>query len=1164
MFSGWLLSMLAVGYLAVLFAIAFYGDQRRIYPLNARLRPIIYSLALGVYCTTWTFFGAVGSAVRDGWAYLPIYLGPALLFVLAAPKLARLVEVAQARNVTSIADLLSSRFGKSRSLAALVTVLALMAAVPYLALQYKAVAASVEVLTGGAGASTGWHGDTALAVALLMALFAALFGTRRVAASGHHEGLMLAIAFESLVKLFAFVAVGLYAWHAQSAVPGALYESVRSMRGSVDFNFVSTTLLAAAAVVCLPRQFQVGVVECVESDDLRTARWLFPLYLGLFAVFVVPVAALGIGSGLDLAVHSDTLLLTLPMTRGAPWLALLAFLGGLSAATAMVIVASLALATMVTNDLLVPLLWRARLASALDLGGRILWLRRITIFGLALLAYGFYRLVGTPTSLASIGMLAFVAVAQFVPGIVAGLGWRGATRAGVFWGLVAGFALWLYTFVLPGMLSPASALMTDGAFGVSWLRPQALLGLGAAGPVAQGALWALVANTLVLVVVSLRRGTTLQERQAARAFTAPLHTAAGPGSSHARVGDLEALAAQIVGHAAARRMLVDHARKAARPLPRRQDAADRALLQHVERELAGSVGASSARVLLTHTLQGRGIEVDEVAELLDETSQELRFSRELLHATMENVAQGISVVDADMRLVAWNRRYVEMFEYAEGVLYVGRDAAGVIRSNALRGECGPGDPEEHVRKRLAHMRAGSSYVIQRERHSGRVYEIRGQPLPGGGYVTTYTDITDFKRTEQALREAKLELETRVEARTIELRVALVAQEHAKRAAEDANASKTRFFAAAGHDLLQPLNAARLFASALAAPAASSQDAANVREIAAHIDSSMRAAEDLLDGLLDVARLDSGALQSDLSVFPIGELLADLARQYAPIAASRHLQLRVVGSSELVQSDRVLLRRILQNYLANALRYTRHGGVVIGVRRRGSQLLVRVSDTGPGIAEHQRSAIFGEFTRLERASPWGEKGLGLGLAICDRIARLLDHPLDLHSRPGKGSSFGVVVPRAAQSAAAVSAPGEPPVEAGLSLDGLTALCVDNDPTILDGMEALLSRWGVRLLKARDGDEALAALHSTVVDVLLADYHLDDGRDGLTLLCALQQAAGAAVPAALVTADYDVALAARARAFGWSVLRKPVKPAALRAFLTAAQAGRMRAQTRATLG
>lgn len=1153
MVSGWWLSALAVGYLAILFAIAFYGERRRVYPASARLRPWIYSLALGIYCTTWTFFGAVGTAARDGWAYVPIYLGPALVFVFAAPFFERLAQVGRWRNVTSIADFLSSRFGKSTSLAALVTLIAVTATVPYIALQYKAVAGSIALLSGSpAGSEVPWWRDSALGVALLMAVFAVLFGTRRVSASEHHEGMMLAIAFESLVKLLAFAAVGLYAWFALDDAAPRVAPLLASGAGAFEPDFAVTTLLAACAVFCLPRQFQVGVVECAEPADVRLARWAFPAYLALFTVLVVPVVTLAARMGGAPPGGADMLLLSLPMARGETALALLAFLGGLSAATAMVIVASIALATMVTNDLLIPALGRSRLFATTDLGARLLGLRRAAIFGLAALAYCWYRWVAPPATLASIGLLAFAAAAQFAPGLLAALYWRGATRAGVMWGLFVGALVCGYTLVLPA-LAPQADLVVAGPAGIDWLRPQSLFGSGALlGPAAHGAFWALATNLSLLVGISLRRGTTLQERVAAKAFVNPSRPALQSAASQARVGDLEGLAARIVGPAAARRMLADYATASGAPVPRAADPADRALLQHVERELSGSVGASSARVLLTHALRRRGIEVDEVAELLDETSQELNFSRQLLQATMENVAQGISVVDADLRLVAWNRRYLEMFGYPEGMVYVGRPVADLIRFNAERGELGPGDAEEQVRRRVQHLRAGTPYLFQRERRDGRVYEIRGQPMPGGGYVTTYTDVTDYKRTEIELREAKQGLEARVEERTHELKLALAAQEAAKRSAEEANLGKTRFVAAASHDLLQPLNAARLFASALDAQAG---DDAGLREIATRIDSAMRAAEELLDGLLDVSKLESGTLRPEFGNFRIGDLLADLERQYAPVAAARGLELRVARSDAWVHSDRVLLRRILQNYLANALRYTRRGGVLVAVRRVRGGLAIRVSDTGPGIEPHEQQSIFAEFARLDRGSPWGEKGLGLGLSICERIARLLDHQLELRSRPGRGSTFGVRVPRGRETIAPAAA-STVAASAGVRLDGLVALCVDNDPAILDGMAALLERWGVRVVKAGDVAQARTAFANGDVDVVLADYHLDHGEDGLTLVASLRHGGVAQAPAALITADYGSDLVARARQVGCPVLRKPVKPAALRAFLTSVRSARLR--------
>jgi PAS domain S-box-containing protein len=1133
MFSGWLLSLLAVGYLGCLFAIAFYGDRRRLYTNQRRLRPYIYGLALGVYCTSWTFFGAVGSALREGWAYLPIYLGPALVFLFALPFLERLVEIVRAHKISSIADLIASRFGKSRALAVLVTLIALAAAIPYIALQYKAVAASIDVLTQVGAGHVAWYRDIALAVALIMALFAVLFGARRVDATRHREGLMVAIAFESLLKLLAFVAVGVFACLHLRGQHWQLPPRLATTTTLFNGNELISTLLAATAIFCLPRQFQVGVVECARTSDLKLARWLLPAYLGVFSVVVLPVVALGTLNGLSLHTAADSLILTLPMSYSAPWLTVLVFLGGLSAATAMVVVASTALATMISNDIAAPVLWRARLEEGSSLGRRVLWVRRVVVFTLALLAFIYYRSTAGSTSLAAIGMLSFAAVAQFAPGIFATLYWSGASGAGVFWGLLSGFIAWGYLLFLPNLVAGG-------------LLPHALADYSTLGAVGPRALVALTLNVLVMLLVSARHGATLQERLAARAFVAPKRPAAGLSAMSCQVGDLETVAARIIGAAAARQALQEYATLGGHELPKPGMPADRGLLQHFERVLAGSLGASSARVVLTHALKRKGLEVDEVAELLDETSQELRFSRQLLQATMENVTQGISVVDAQMRIVAWNRRYLDLLGYPDGMVYVGRPVADLILWNAEQGEMGPGDSRRQVEKRLAHMRAGTAYTFQRARRNGQVYSIHGQPMTGGGFVTTYTDITEFKRHEQALLEAKQGLEEHVVQRTQELSASLEAQRIAKQEAEAANVSKTRFFAAASHDLLQPLNAARLFVSALESRARAHPE---LRELTIRIDASMRAAEELLDDLLDVARLDSGVLTPDISSFPINELLEELRRQYAPLANARHLRLSIVGCHEVVRSDRVLLRRIIQNYVSNALRYTKHGGVVVGCRRRAGELEVAVYDTGPGIDEQQRQCMYAEFSRCEQASPWGEKGLGLGLSICDRLARLMNHTLTFASCPGRGSAFGVRVTRDVKARRAKRVGPQRPTADPTGLRGLRVLCVDNDCSILDGMEALLGQWGVQVFKARSSAEAVQICAQAEVDTILADYHLGDGIDGIELLSRLRQSLPPAGTAALISADHGAELALRARTAGYPLLHKPLRPAALRALLSA---------------
>jgi signal transduction histidine kinase/ActR/RegA family two-component response regulator len=422
--------------------------------------------------------------------------------------------------------------------------------------------------------------------------------------------------------------------------------------------------------------------------------------------------------------------------------------------------------------------------------------------------------------------------------------------------------------------------------------------------------------------------------------------------------------------------------------------------------------------------------------------------------------------------------------------------------------------------------------------------MRGRALPGGGYVTTYTDVTAYKHAEQALMEANETLEQRVDQRTAELTDALAATARARGVAEAANISKTRFLAAASHDLLQPLNAARLFTSALRAYPRLDAEAGALAE---RIDASFRAAEDLLDALLDVSRLDAGSYHPEIADFALGELFDSLQAQFAVVAEQRGLRLRVVRTALAVRSDPQLLRRIVQNFLSNALRYTATGGVLLGARRTpGGQVRIQVWDSGPGIAPEQRTRIFGEFQRLAQPSPWGEKGLGLGLSICDRLARILGHPLDLRSQVTRGSCFAVTVSRNE----ALPARRPQVRQSGPSQQlALTVLCLDNDETILDGMRALLGRWGVDCRIALNLDEARQQLARGPVDLILADYHLADDVDGLHAMQQLREELDALPPVVLITADGSSELKARARALGFPVLHKPVRPAALRAVLNA---------------
>lgn len=1141
MLPAWVL-LVSLGYAALLFAVAWAGDRYPLYPQRPWLRPAVYSLALAVYCSSWTFYGAVGSAVRYGIGYLPIYLGPFLMMLFGWRIMERLALIARSQNTVSISDFIASRYGRSQRLAALVAIIALLAAVPYQALQYKAVALSLDVLTGPARDAS-LLGDPALYVAILMAVFSVMFGTRKVDATEHRPGLILAVAFESLVKLIALITIGVFSilWFSGSGT--SLVQATQTLLDRPPIGFVGQTLLAFAAMICLPRQFHVAIVECGDVADIRRARWWFGGYLVIVCLMVLPIASAGAALfGFSDTAAPDSFVLALPLAQNNAALALVAYIGGFSAATGMVIVASVALSTMISNDLIMPILLRRRRAGSLErnVAGTVLWVRRVGIFFMASLAYGYYRASGSDTALASFGLMAFAAVAQFGPGLVGGLYWSGTSRRGVEAGLLVGFGIWTYTLLLPsltesGWLDPA--WMRDGLFGLLWLRPQHLFGSTGWDPLTHGTFWSLLLNGLTMLLVSMRWPPGLAERLRAEPFLNPYaeHRAQAPSQwrGNLQVTDLQVLAGRIIGEPAAQKAFEEQARQRGLTLAPGLPA-DAAWIHTTELLLAAAVGAASARLLMTTALEGSGMEITAIVAILDEAGPALRFNREILLATLENIDQGVSVVDAEMRLVAWNKRYLQLFGYPADMLYVGRPVADLIRFNVENGKLGPAsrlDIEQEIDKRIAFMRAGSPHIFQRVLETGQVLELRGRPLPAGGYVTTYSDISAYKHVEGELREMNENLEQRVAERT--------------REAEQAQESRTRFLTAVSHDVLQPINAARLFASALRA----SDQAAEQKHLAERVDTSLRAAEELLDGLLDVSRLDAGALRPDVTVFDAGILMRQLVEQYAPMAQGRGLELRLHARSHYVRSDQRLLRRVLQNFLANALRYTRQGRILLTARQRGDSIVFQVWDTGPGIPSHHLRQIYEEFHRYEQPFDWDGRGLGLGLSICQRISLLLGHALDARSIVGRGSMFSIAVPRVAAPAPDAAHPARPAGQApdASNVAGLKVLCVDNDPDILEGMRALLQRWQIDIDCATTVDEALAAM-AHAPDVLLVDYHLHDRLDGLDTLDALR-ALRPGVRGALLTADGSDTLKQLARTRGYHVLTKPVKPASLRAYLAA---------------
>jgi Na+/proline symporter/signal transduction histidine kinase len=1156
MLHDWGVIAAAFGYIGLLFLVASHGD--RLSPLQrGRASALIYPLSLAIYCTSWTFFGSVGFASRTSTDFLAIYLGPIVMVGLCTPLLRRVIQLAKSQNITSIADFIAARYGKSQAVAATVAVIAIVGSVPYIALQLKAMASSLEtiLIEDKLFSTIPIIGDIALMVMLTMAVFAVLFGTRQADATEHQHGLMLAIATESIVKLVAFLAAGVFVTFWMFSPPELIEramktpEAVRAIAYTPSIgNFLTMTLLSFFAIMLLPRQFHVSVVENSTDAEVGRARWLFPLYLVAINLFVIPIAIAGLVTFPFGAVDSDMYVLALPMEANSPLLSVVVFVGGLSAATAMVIVECVALSIMVSNDIVLPLVLprsgEAR-AGGKDFSDFLLRVRRFAIFGIMVMAYCYYRVLGN-TQLAAIGLLSFAAIAQLAPAFFGGLFWRNGTAQGAIGGMLVGVAVWIYTLFLPSFLdgNPAGLLLLQhGPFGIEMLRPQALFG-AELPPLLHGVLWSLSLNILIYVVLSIARQPSAIERLQADLFVPPTLAPIAPTFRRWRttvtVQDIQSTVAQYLGPERASQAFEAFAVRHSSDLDPSAPA-DFDLLQHAEHLIASSIGAASSRLVMSLLLRKRTVSAKAALKLLDDSQAAAHFNREILQTALNHVRQGIAVFDADLQLICSNRQFVEILGLPPHLVQLGIPLREILEFMEAISLPGSGDGDALLEKRLAAYTTEGEPYLERLPDRHMVIEVRSNRMPGGGLVITFSDVTPSFEAAEALERANATLEKRVRDRTEELTRLNSELARAKSTAEDANNSKTRFLAAASHDILQPLNAARLYVTSLVERKNGGEDSRLVE----NIDDSLEAIEEILGALLDISRLDAGAMTPAITRFKMGDLMRSLEIEFAPIARAKGLKLTFVPCSLAVESDRTLLRRLLQNFVSNAIKYTPRGRVLIGCRRHGQSLQIGVYDTGVGIPPQKRGEIFKEFHRLEQGARIA-RGLGLGLSIVERLARVLNHGIAIDATASGGSVFSVTVPvaKAVNYTAAVTT--ATPLSTPVS--GALIVCIENDAAILDGMKTLLTAWSAEVIAVADPEAAIEAIEAAgrPVTGLLVDYHLDRG-NGLAAIREIRRRFGDNVPAILITADRSPHVRAAAREENIVVLNKPVKPASLRALL-----------------
>lgn len=677
--QGGLVAIVSVAYLGVLFAIAYFGDKRAEQGRSLTRNPYIYTLSIAVFCTSWTFYGSVGLAARSGLDFLPIYIGPTLVFVLWSVVWVKIVRICKVNSITSIADFISSRYGKSSLLGGLVALIAVIGTTPYISLQLKSIASSFEIITNYSGDAgtlnptlSPFGMDTTLVIALALAIFTILFGTRHIDASEHHEGIVAAIAFESIVKLFAFLAVGFFVTFGVYGGFGDLFAKAKAVNLDHLFTispdggygtWVTMIILSMLAIICLPRQFYITAVENSDENHLRTAVWLFPLYLLAINVFVLPIALSGRMAFLQGGVDADMFVLTVPIVYGQSALALLAFIGGLSAATSMVIVAAIALSTMVCNNIVVPLLvnWRwLNLEKQRDLTGFLLLIRRASILGILILGYGYFRIASGSYSLVTIGLVSFAAAAQFAPAILGGIFWKDASLKGAMTGLALGTLVWAYTLLLPSFAQSGWLPITFidyGPFGIEFLRPYALFGMKGFNNLTHSLFWSMLVNVGSFVVVSLiTRQSTIERIQGTIFVDVFLYTEGLKDSRFLKgsvtIGDLQNLVGRFVGEKRAEKAFQDFAAAQGTRL-HASHIADTAWLGRAERMLAGAVGSATARVMIGSVVKGGIVGLDEMYKILDETSQAIQYSRMLETKSRE-------LEDTTYQLQAANERLKEL------------------------------------------------------------------------------------------------------------------------------------------------------------------------------------------------------------------------------------------------------------------------------------------------------------------------------------------------------------------------------------------------------------------------------------------------------------------------------------------------------------------------
>ncbi len=977
MFTSANLFLIVLCYLLLLFGLAYYAEKKERAGRSLVNNPYIYSLSLAVYCTSWTFYGSVGKAATSGLSFITTYIGPTLMAVLWPVILTRVIRLAKNHRITTISDFISSRYGKSLFLSGLVTFVTVAGITPYLGLQIKAIISTFSIISG----ETKTSAFAGLVFTGMLGIFAIIFGARRLDSSERHGGLVFAIAFESIIKLVAFIFVGIFVTYSLFDGLGDILKRTEETEHSIllylgkgtgtDYSeWFALTFLSMMAIMLLPRQFQMTVVENYSESHIKTAAWLFPLYLFLINIFVVPIALGGLLQGGDPG-GADYFVLTIPLGHGNRYLSLLAFLGGFSAATSMVIVESLALSTMVMNSFIMPAV--IRFHETKGFADIVLNIKRLVILTTVFLGYLFAISIGEFYSLVDIGLKSFEAVTLFAPAFFLGLYWKRATKAGAVAGLIGGFLVWFYTLIVPAMLK-AGLVEPAGFIGrlvsSESFNPQALFGIEGLGKWGHSLLWSMIVNLLLFTGVSAFTKQSRDEEIQALVFVESYEKAGELGyAGYYTIESIENILERYIGREGAERAIEEFLLEKNK---KRHELNQKDLMElrnHAEKVLSGAIGPSIATIIFENKHILTESERAELSESIRNITENLRLSRQELTRALdelsylkefsENIIEsaplGIITIDNAFYVRYWNKQ-MEIL-------------TGINRKDAINRHLTSLIP--WLEPSAINIAVESEKIIESPSH--QIFRINISPFkdPSGGHVIIFEDITEKKKMEeQLLQTSKL-------------------------------ASIGKLTAGISHEIGNPLASISSLVQELLTEEKPDQRflGESLRTINNHIERIAR----IVRSLSDFARISS----SEKKTSNLEEILNRTLNlvKYDKRFKNIKLNIDIKDLPELLLNPDQI-QQVFLNLFLNSLDAMPEGGAIdISIKKKDDYVEIIFSDTGAGIEGSIIDRIFDPFFTTK---PSG-KGTGLGLSICYGIIKDHNGSITVKSKKGEGTTFIIKLP-----------------------------------------------------------------------------------------------------------------------------------------------------------